>query len=338
VSAGGWYSVRFYEQDIASGLFDDWRTLAWRQLYECADISTGAVRLTVREMALRWNTSVGGVERWLTALSDTGRNIRLEKIGPTAREGRRIIVLDIEERAQKRAGASRNKDRNKAGTTDGTRGGTRNPSKGNGNHTTDGTNSGTPDGTMLEHDLECVYRSKNYDVGVTIPAVSSAEGDGDLFGLSQPPAQAPPPTPEAPVAADAGSENANAVAVRVVGVFHELSKAGGGNGVSSGDWAAQTKMTATAIRKGLTEQEATDALKWGMRVEYQRRRLRAHGMKVLRDVWSEWVEETGGSNGRNGNGRNGFGGASGNGDSPEAGTAGAGTVIIHNGRWERRTN
>jgi hypothetical protein len=135
----------------------------------------------------------------------------------------------------------------------------------------------------------------------TVPSEQCAEGEADLFGEGQ-------PSPTAVVE----SENATTIAQRIVTLFHELSKASGGKGVSSEDWPTQRKMAASAVRKGLSETEAGDAIRWGMANEYQRRRLRAEGMKVLRYVWSEWVEETGEeSNGRNRVGAGGAGNAGG---------------------------
>jgi hypothetical protein len=324
-ASGGWYSVRYFKQDIDNGLFDDWRTLAWRNLYELADIQTGEVRLTVREMADMWGTSVGSAERWLTALAATGRNIRMERSGDTHRHGRTIVVLDVEERALSRAEKAWNKDGNKDGTIGGTIGGTKKASNAKAKRHSGGTKVGTDDGTKAEQSLGHVYRSTPYDEVLTVPSEQCAEGEADLFGHGAP----PQPLVVEPPAQD----ESKAAAQRIVGLFHELSKAGGGRGVSQEDRPAQLRMAASAVRKGdMSESAACEAVRWGMGKEYQRRRLRAEGMKVLRYVWSEWIEETGGENG---NGRSGAGAAAGNGGTPKAG-AGAFPVLV-NGRWERRT-
>lgn len=315
----GWIAPRIQRKDLEGPLFAEWRLRAWMRIHEAADWNTGEVLKAGRELALLNGASRSTFERWLVELENEGY-LRRSRVGEAVREGRVLVVAAIADRESLWDNA-----RDKDGTNDGTIRGTKKSSNGNGKSHASGTKSGTNDGTKAGQSVGHVLSKEKEEVSITVPSEPCAGGEQDLFG-GQPPA--PPPAPSEPE-----PEKPAVVARRVVSLFHDLSKAHGGNGVSGTIWGAQQKMAETALNNGLSEEQATEALRWGWREEYQRTRLRAHGMKVLMDVWSAWVEHTGGANGRNGNGRNGTGGASGNGAAVETGT---GTVYLNNGRWERR--
>jgi hypothetical protein len=180
---------------------------------------------------------------------------------------------------------------------------------------------------------------------LTVPTEPSApvapRPDADLFGESLeavPQSKAPPK--EAPKEQPAEVDAASAVAQRVVALFHDLSKSTGGNGVAQSEWGGQRKIAANAVRsRGIDEESALGALRWGMRDAYWRQRLRAQGLKLLQDVWSAWIEENLGKangNGRNGNGTGGVArGSAGSQGESGAGQGGERKPVVVNGRWER---
>ncbi len=80
---------------------------------------------------------------------------------------------------------------------------------------------------------------------------------------------------------------------RVVRYLDERLRAsdGAGLGVGSGSaWGACVRQSKAALRDGCRVEDLEAAIAWGLSDDYWRLKIRAHRGKLLRDVWSAWVE------------------------------------------------
>lgn len=137
----GFFAPRIEREHYHGPLLAGWRLVAWLDLNDEADHETGVVRLTEREMAVKWDTSKGSVGRWLAEMAAAGY-VRLDRAGDVTRAGRIVVILDIEKR-----NTSRGNRRGKAGAENGAI----NPSSGADNRSAHGAMDGAKLGQSVGH-------------------------------------------------------------------------------------------------------------------------------------------------------------------------------------------
>lgn len=282
----GYFTARI-EREHYDTLFAGWRLRAWMDLNCDADFKTGVVRITEREMTLRWEASKGAVGRWLAELEEAGY-VRSGLLGDTPRAGRYLVVIDVEER-----GKVWGKVWGKAGANGGAIRGAKKARQDVGDPDTRGANGGAIRGANVGQSLGHVVSKEKKQEVITTPVPSEPAGGAAPVEAEQVelvPMDASPAPRRQQAKTKATADPLSEGAQRVVAAFDAALRTAGWGGVASADWAAQRTMARNALKSGMPEGEAIQAIAWAMQVEWERRRLRTHRMKAIREVWVAWQE------------------------------------------------